>query len=70
MRGKIRQLHDELHDLDESGTVRTLEQFWRMVAEYADAVERGEAHKFKMPPISPDLLPLIEEIERITADLE
>jgi hypothetical protein len=66
----IRRLVEELQEIDESGTVRTLEQFWRMVAEYADAVERGEAHKFQMPKISPELEPLIEEIERIAADLD
>jgi hypothetical protein len=66
----IRQLANELHELDESGTVRTLEQFWRLIAEYAEAVERGEAHKFQMPKISSELEPLIEEIERIAADLD
>jgi hypothetical protein len=66
----IKRLANELHDLDGLGAVRTLEQFWRLVAEYADAVERGEAHKFQMPKISPELEPLIEEIERIAADLE
>jgi len=66
----IKRLANELQELDESGTVKTLEQFWRLVAEYADAVERGEAHKFKMPPISHELKPLVEEIERIAADLD
>jgi hypothetical protein len=67
----IKRLANELQELAESGTtVRTLEQFWRVVAEYAEAVERGEAHKFQMPRISPELEPLIEEIERITADLD